>query len=231
VSKKQFYICFIVVICMFMTSAMISPAMADLKSQPLNVNPTTGLYNIPIADVVGKNQIVLGYHLAKDEDGNDDESGVVLAGPSRQLELAILATEHDAFTANAQYLLYAKSSYSMAIGLQNVSLQSSDTRPVKEHIGDLAGYLVMTVPVSNSGLRLHLGAGTGRFDGIFGGADLTLAKSLQLMGEWDGQEKNAALRWTVLRGKHGIDQYELRVVGALIDLSESAFGVEVVLKQ
>ncbi|MDH7569099.1 MAG: hypothetical protein QHJ73_05885 [Armatimonadota bacterium] len=44
-------------------------------------------------------------------------------------------------------------------------------------------------------LRGHFGVGGGLFDGVFGGADLTLARNLLAMVEYDGNDVNAGLRF------------------------------------
>lgn len=46
------------------------------------------------------------------------------------------------------------------------------------------------------GLKGHLGAGTGLFqDKVFGGAEVLFSKNLSLIGEWDTEDFNAAVRF------------------------------------
>lgn len=46
------------------------------------------------------------------------------------------------------------------------------------------------------GLKGHIGAGTGLFqEKIFGGAEVLFSKSLSLIGEWDTEDFNAAIRF------------------------------------
>jgi hypothetical protein len=240
-NKPQLGMIVTLVICMVI--AALLPAQADLKSAPLNVNPTTGLFNIPIAAVVDPNQVVVGIHAADatqwlhigGERKPHDSTAVLILGVARNLEIGLLGTDTDGagVTLNGQYLLSAKGGTSVAVGLQNIDLHRGKQSFPRNDIRDLAGYVVLTQALSSGTdpVRLHVGAGTGRFDGIFGGVDFVPVRNLQLMGEWDGQETNAAARWTVYHKAHDDQAFDARLVGAYIDLKEPSFGVEFSWKQ
>jgi hypothetical protein len=240
VNKKRTGIITTLVLCLLV--AALIPAQADTKSAPLNVNPTTGLFNIPIAAVVDPNQAVIGLHAVNAlewitdnaEDKPHDATGYLLIGAKPNLELSVLGTDEWGFSLNGQYLMHSAGSTSIAVGLQNITLHRGKQPWPDNKIKDLAGYVVLTQAIDTGEehpLRLHVGAGTGRFDGIFGGIDFVPFRNLQLMGEWDGQETNVAARWTVYRKAEGAESFETRLVGALVDMDDPSIGIEFSWKQ
>ncbi len=45
---------------------------------------------------------------------------------------------------------------------------------------------------------LHVGAGGGRFDGLFGGLSMVVGGKADVMAEYDGQDFNLGMRWPVI---------------------------------
>jgi hypothetical protein len=197
---------------------MGSLAGADTASAPFNANPTTGLVNIPIAEVLPLEGVRVGAYSTE----NSDETGVVAFSPAPRVELGVLAIDRETLTLNGQYLAWHAGPSALAVGVQNLSQAGPDSGPV----GDRSLYAVWSQELG-SFVRAHGGAGTGRFDGLFGGAEVRLGRLLQLSAEYDGQQTNYGARISINPGA----ALEVVLVGALLDHSETSLGIELVLRR
>jgi hypothetical protein len=210
--------------------AASSPGWAELKSGPFNFSPTTGLLNTPVAAVLAPGQARVTGNSASVNDLSDD-SGSVAIGPAEGLELSVMGLQRYAWTVNLQALALDEAKgapFSFALGVQNLAERHVAEVDEMGHpsMAYRSVYAVVSKRVASTA-RLHLGTGGGRFDGVFGGADVFVTPDLQLMAEWDGQETNAGFRWTALHASSGAVRVNL--VGAYLDMCEPSVGVEVVL--
>ena len=173
----------------------ISPAFAAPS-----MSGSTGMIRIPTADVLRPGQAGAGYYFWQ------DQSRAVLAlGAVKGLELSAAAPwrngTEDAWSVNAKISLLQEELLlpAVAVGIEDAA--GRDRRSVYGVISKALPY----------GLRVHIGTGTGRFDGMFGAVEKVLnpvsvkgGRSgfpvTSLIVEMDGGKMNYGLRLRLDRG-------------------------------
>ncbi|MGE5593733.1 MAG: YjbH domain-containing protein [Betaproteobacteria bacterium] len=177
----------------------------------------TGLLLVPSADTLGANTINIGYgHLRL---VNIVSVGV---GLTPNLEVGIGST---GFSDGASVYPLLK---------LRLMGESRDMPAVAVGLEDNALYVAASKRLSSRGARVHVGFGSGRFDGLFAGVDLVLNPVAisgggssgfpvtTLMGEYVGGEFNVGARFDVANG--------LALDVGLLDMNALSAGVSFKLK-
>lgn len=161
---------------------------------------TTGLIRTPTADVLRTGQYAAGYF-----GWQDQGRGVLAASPVKGLELSGAALwrngSPDSGPVNAKIALLPEELLlpGLALGIEDIAGVSRRS---------VYGVISKSLPF---GFRIHIGTGTGRFDGMFGAVEKVLnpvsvkgGKSgfpvTSLLVEMDGQKMNYGLRLRLDRG-------------------------------
>ena len=184
--------------------AMIAGLLFWASVTPVEAVPSqsgaTGMIRIPTADALRLGQFSVGYY------GWQDHSRAVAAvGLPRGLELSAAvpwelghsreALVNAKFNLNQEELLYP----AVSLGIEDI--EGNSRRSVY-------GVLSKTLPY---GFRIHLGTGTGRFEGMFGGIEKVLNPTkirqkqsgfpvTSVLVEMDGYKLNYGLRFRLVRG-------------------------------
>ena len=182
--------------CWILCAALLPAAVSAAPS----MSGTTGLIRIPTADVLRPGQAAAGVYVWQDQ----SRAGVAL-GVMEKFEIS--AADSWRNTAQGPVLINAKVNFlpeglllpGVALGIEDAD--GRDRRSVY-------GVLSKALPF---GLRIHIGTGTGRFDGMFGAVEKVLNPVsvkggragfpvTSLMVEMDGQKMNYGLRLRLERG-------------------------------
>ena len=161
---------------------------------------STGMIRTPTADVIRSGQAGAGYYYWQDN-GN----GVVAFGVAKGFEVSAAAPWNNgtpqAWTINAKWNVSQETLLTPAIAVGCEDLDGRTRRSVYGVISKALPY----------GFRIHVGTGTGRFDGMFGAIEKVLnptsvkSKSsgfpvTSLIVEMDGKKMNYGLRMRLARG-------------------------------
>jgi len=176
----------------------------SLLTAPVAAAPTltgsTGMIYIPTADVLQVGQFSTGYYYRQDHG-----LAVAAAGLPAGVEVSAAApwnaATSDAWTVNAKYNLNQEALLIPAVSIGIEDIGGSRQRSVY-------GVLSKALPY---GFRVHIGAGTGRFEGLFGAVEKVLnPTSLRkkasgfpvttLIVEMDGVKMNYGARLSLAHG-------------------------------
>lgn len=161
-----------------------------------NLNGTTGLINIPSADVVREGHFFLGYY-------NFDENNLVSFGlqPIKNLEVSVNFADWDdrrqENLVNAKYAVFQENVFlpGMAVGVEDIGANNKRS-----------AYAVISKALP-LGFRIHAGYGNGHYDGVFYGLEKNIFPGLpgtfpdtDLLVEYDGNGMNYGLRMSLLAG-------------------------------
>jgi len=181
----------------------------------------SGLINTPTADSLDAGEYnVAGF--AVQGDNNDKAIGTANVGLLAGLEMGI--SYEKAEGARGETLINGKFNFmsegmvrpELAIGVADIN-DRLDLSPYFVMSKSLTGPLnVLHKEIINP--RLHLGVGSGRFDGVFGGVSVGLGKIASLMVEQDSGQMNAGLRFNV---SPAVQVH----VGAFDDFKDYGFGL------
>ena len=180
-----------VIITLLLCSTLV---MARLEAAA-TINGSTGLINIPSADVVRDGQFFLGYY-------HSDEQSAASFGlqPLKNLEIGINFLDWNNNRnniINAKYALYQENVFlpGLAVGIEDIGDEQQRTK-----------YAVISKALP-LGIRVHAGYGEGRYDGVFYGLEKNIIPSLpgtfpstDLLLEYDGQAANYGLRISLISG-------------------------------
>lgn len=158
-------------------------------------NGSTGLINIPSADVLRTGQAAVGYY-----HGKDTEIGVISATVFPRWEVSAARWDEQTLI-NIKWSVLGESVLGPGLALGVEDMGDRERRSC---------YAVAskTLPF---GFRFHLGMGNGHFDGVFAGVEKTL-NPLRMQGgknsfpvttliaEFDGTKMNYGLRMALLTG-------------------------------
>ncbi len=166
-------------------------------AQPSLIGPS-GLMRTPTAATLDALQFNVGISNVW-ADGGPDESYVCASiGLTSRLELGVTRAELEDLEAETllniklRFLGPIPGKITLAAGAIDITDQL-----------DQSGYLVLTHEVGAGAIssgepfthpQVHLGAGSGQLDGLFGGLSVTYAGKTDLMLEYDGREFNMGLR-------------------------------------
>jgi len=182
------------ILCLF----FISVATAHAAS---SVNGSTGLINIPTADVLRQNQIGLGYYNL-----NGGGCGIFNTNLGDQLELGVAGfrfddTNRNNTFVNAKYGLLSEGVLTpgVAVGIEDIGGQVQRTE-----------YIVASKALP-FGFRIHAGLGNGNFGGVFAAVEKTLNPvsvisgnntfpATTLIAEYDGRVMNYGARISLIPG-------------------------------
>jgi hypothetical protein len=181
----------------------------------------SGLINIPTADSLDAGEYnVAGFVVQGDN--NDKAIGTANVGLLAGLEMGV--SYEKAEGARGETLINGKFNFmsegmvrpEIAVGVADIN-DRLDMSPYFVMSKSLTGPLnVLHKEIINP--RLHLGVGSGRFDGVFGGVSVGIGKIASLMVEQDSNQMNAGLRFNV--------SPELQVhLGAFDDFKDFGFGL------
>ena len=166
-----------------------------------SLSGSTGMIRVPTADSLRLGQFSAGYYY-----GRDQGTAVAALGLPAGLEVsAAVPWNHgvpDQWNVNAKFNLTPEALLipALAIGVEDIGDQTRRS---------FYGVMSKALPF---GLRLHVGAGTGRFEGLFGAVEKVLNPTsirkkttgfpvTSLIVEMDGYKMNYAAR---LRLAHGL---------------------------
>lgn len=174
------------------TNSIVAAAPSQLGS--------TGMIRIPTADSLRLGQFSAGYFVWR-----ESGTGVVAVGLPRGIELSAAAKRRDnltdtssfniKFSLNQEALLYP----AVAIGVEDIAGQERRS---------VYGVISKTLPY---GFRIHIGTGTGRFEGMFGAVEKVLNPTpikskaagfpvTSLIVEMDGAHMNYGARMRLAQG-------------------------------
>lgn len=161
---------------------------------------STGMIRIPTADSLRLGQFSAGYY------GWENQSVAVAGfGLPRGIELSAAAPWQSGrsqdWTVNAKFNLNQEALLYPAVSLGIEDIEGKGRRSVY-------GVISKTLPF---GFRIHIGTGTGRFDGMFGGLEKVLNPTpirqkqvgfpvTSLLIEMDGYKMNYGLRFRLAKG-------------------------------
>ena len=165
-----------------------------------SISGSTGMIHIPTADSLRPGQFAAGTYYWKDHG-----TAVAAVGVSRDIEISAAAPwgndGSEAWTVNAKYNLNPEMLLipAVSIGIEDIGGQGRRS---------VYGVLSKALPY---GLRIHLGTGTGRFDGIFGAIEKVLNPTslrkkhsgfpvTSIIVEMDGNKMNYGARMRMARG-------------------------------
>jgi hypothetical protein len=164
---------------------------------PSLVGPT-GLIAVPTAEALGMAEWNLGATGVQVDDGDDATILYANVGLAAGLEAGVAREKVEG--AEAETLVNAKlrlvgplpGKVSVAAGMMDVTDQV-----------DRSGYVVLSHTLG-AGLvmrrgyvtspQVHVGVGSGRLDGLFGGLSTTVSGRIGLMAEYDGENVNFGVR-------------------------------------
>ena len=186
-------------ICSAMLLLIAAATAAQVDAAP-SVSGSTGMIRVPTADSLRVGQFSAGYFYWQDQG-----SGVVAVGLPRGVELSAMsrhsvgttdtAIVNLKFNLNQEALLYP----AVAIGVED--LDGRDRRSVYAALSKALPY----------GFRVHIGTGTGRFDGMFAALEkvlnpVSMRKKYSgfpvtsLIVEMDGYKMNYGARMRLAQG-------------------------------
>ena len=170
-----------------------------VAAAPSQLGPT-GMIRIPTADALRLGQFSAGYFVWR-----ESGAGVIAAGLPRGIELSAATRRRDnfadtssiniKFSLNQEALLYP----AVAIGVEDIAGQERRS---------VYGVISKTLPY---GFRIHIGTGTGRFEGMFGALEKVLNPTpikskaagfpvTSLILEMDGSHLNYGARMRLAHG-------------------------------
>jgi hypothetical protein len=172
---------------------------ATVSAAP-SVNGSTGLINTPTADVLHEDDFSLGYYHLK-----DGGVGVFNTNLTKGLEVGVAGFRYDdkdnKTMLNAKYSLIPEKVLipGLAIGVEDATNEK-----------DRSLYAVASKGLP-FGFRIHVGAGNGRYDGVFAGIEKQLSPlglvtgnnvfpATSLIAEYDGKDMNYGARISVVPG-------------------------------
>ena len=205
----------------FLLAALVLSCYTTGWAAPSLLGPT-GLVTIPTADVLGMGQFTVGLTAVAADEGEEETILYANTGLLPRLEAGFAREEFD--DAETETLLNAKlrllgplpGKVSLAVGMSDITDQvdRSGYVVVSHTLG--AGLLTRFGQVTTP--EIHVGAGAGRFDGLFGGVSTTVDRRVGLMAEYDGDDINIGARMPVA------PQLEA-TVAALDGLGDLALGL------
>lgn len=189
-NKTVICFCWVFCIALFPSFALAAPSMSG----------STGLIRIPTADVLRPGKASIGYYAWQDQG-----RGALTLGAVKGLEISAAAPwrngVEDPWLVNAKMSLLQEELLlpGVVVGIEDAG--GRDRRSVYGVVSKALPY----------GLRIHIGTGTGRFDGMFGAVEKVLNPvSLKnkhagfpvtsLIVEMDGKKMNYGLRLRLDRG-------------------------------
>jgi hypothetical protein len=163
----------------------------------------SGLITIPTAEVLGMARWNVGGTAVMVADVPDAKVVYANVGLLPRLELGF--ARDDVEEGEAETILNAKvgmlmpvpGQVSMAAGVIDISdqIERSGYVVVSHTVG--AGLPIPAGPVALP--QIHVGVGSGRFDGLFGGVSTVVSGYVTVMAEYDGEDVNVGARWPVAR--------------------------------
>jgi hypothetical protein len=179
----------------------------------------SGLVNIPTADSLDAGEYNVAGFLA--EGDKNSALGAANVGLLAGLEMGAAYEKKEGEPGKT--LINGKFNFmsegivrpELAVGVADIS-DRLDLSPYFVMSKSLTGPLnVLHKEIINP--RLHLGVGSGRFDGVFGGVSVGIGKIASLMAEYDSKQMNAGLRFAVSPGLQlhaaGLDDFKHFAVG------------------
>jgi len=176
------------------------PFMVATVAAAPSMSGSTGMILIPSADILQPGHFSTGYY-----NWQEHGSAVAAAGLSSDLEISAAVPWKEgrtgAWTVNAKYNLNQEALLIPAVSIGIEDIDGRDRRSVY-------GVLSKALPY---GLRIHLGAGTGRFEGMFGAIEKVLNPTslrkassgfpvTSIIVEMDGYKMNYGARLNLARG-------------------------------
>jgi hypothetical protein len=165
-----------------------------------SVDGSTGLINIPSADVLRPGQFAVGYYQFKNGGVGTFDTNLV-----PNLELGVSAFHNDGQentnNLNAKFAVLPETVLKPGLAIGGEDLGNNNQRSL---------YAVASKALP-FGFRLHVGAGDGRFNGIFAGVEKTINPisiitgtnafpTTTLLAEYDGKTMNYGVRLTIVSG-------------------------------
>ena len=181
-------------ICFFVSVLTVPSAAAP------SMTGSTGMIRIPTADVLQLGHFSAGYYYWQDRG-----AAVAATGLPAGLEVSAAAPWksglNDAWTVNAKYNLNQEA---LLIPAVSIGIEDIDGRQRRS----VYGVLSKALPY---GLRIHIGAGTGRFEGMFGAIEKVLNPTslrkhssgfpvTSIIVEMDGYKMNYGARLSLAHG-------------------------------
>jgi len=165
-----------------------------------SVNGSTGLINIPTADVLRSGQFSLGYYHLKDGGVGTFNTNIV-----PNVEVGVTGFRYDSqqnkTNMNAKFGIVPETVLTPGLSVGVEDIANHDKR---------SSYVVAskTLPF---GFRIHAGTGNGNFHGVFAGIEKTLNPISMLTGndtfpattliaEYDGKTMNYGARLSIISG-------------------------------
>lgn len=181
------------------TFAIVLLLAAPVWAAP-SITGSTGLINTPSSDVLREGEFSLGYYHLK-----NGGVGIFNTNVAPNLELSIAGFRYDGKEnknyLNAKFGLVPETVFTpgLAVGIED--LGNTDKR---------SAYAVASKALP-FGFRMHIGAGSGRFNGVFAGFEKTLNPisvitgnnafpATTLIAEYDGKSMNFGARMSIIPG-------------------------------
>ena len=165
-----------------------------------SINGTTGLINTPSADVLRSGEFSLGYYHLKNGGVGIFDTNIV-----PNLEIGVAGFRYDgqinSNALNAKFAIVPETILTPGIAIGGEDLGNVNQRSL---------YAVASKALP-FGFRLHVGAGNGRFSGVFGSVEKTINPlsiitgnnvfpATTLIAEYDGKNMNYGARLSIIPG-------------------------------
>ncbi|GAI32071.1 unnamed protein product, partial [marine sediment metagenome] len=200
-----------------LVEGMGSPVREDEWKVAPSFEGLSGLIRTPTADVIPDGHYVVGsswipraYTSGMHQGKSKSRPTYATVGFLPNLELSFRFTFYDDVTSwfngittewpydmdrclSAQYRVWRQKGARPALAIGAQDMKFGDDAP---KVGR-AEYLVASHQFDD--IRLHLGAGTGRYRGIFAGTEARIGEKMKLMAEYDTNDVNLGLRMHLSR--------------------------------
>ena len=163
------------------------------------VTGSTGMTYVPTADVLRDGHFSLGYHHVEDA-----EAVSIGYGMSNAWEISASSFDHDR-RGRDLYLNTKVSLLSEDVMYPGIAIGMEDILDEEERT-----YYAVASKALPFGLRIHVGIGDGRYEGVFGGIEKTfnplgvtgraIFPATTLSAEYDGEEMIYGLRLAIVPG-------------------------------
>jgi len=170
-------------------AALAASMLGGIAQAAPTLQGETGLINVPSADVIRSGKVSVGYFSLRD--GHVLTAG---AGFNDKIELT-WSGNHLAGTTTRNEVNMKFGLLGEKILLPGVVIGISDITAERER--SVYAVTSKSLPL---GLRLHIGVGNGRYDGVFAGVEKRFFPGITTMVEYDGEHVNVGGRVSLPAG-------------------------------
>jgi hypothetical protein len=182
----------------------------------------SGLIKVPTAEALDEGDYNVALFALNFEDGSDSNNWAANLGLKRNLEIGFTRIDPDEGSSetwiNGKYVFTPETGANPAVAVGVVDLTDESNTTAYVVLSKAVGREYETKWGEITAPQVHLGAGGGQLEGVFGGASIVLGKRFMLMVEHDSEALNWGARLAITP--------ELRVhFGALDGWDQIGLGI------